>query len=154
MSGDIGWESRIATTPAKIEKPQTIQQGEKIITGENSSVILNFPQTADIDIGSDTQLEIVQTLPNSFVFRQTNGAASYEKTGESPVAVRISYLIISLVSDKITVSLDEENQTVTVESNGVATVAYNDIDYITNMITLKKNQTFVFDIATRTAITE
>ncbi len=152
MSGNIMWQSRLATEPAQIAKPQTIQQGESLVTGDTGNVSLSFPNFANLTIFPKSELNIIQTLPINFVFEQTTGSVTYEETGSTPVSIRTLNLITKLDSaGALTVIIDKDKGRVTAtEKAGSATVAYNDLQFVSQVVALKAGQVLVFDEATRT----
>lgn len=147
ISGDeIFFQSRIASAPAKIKTIQKIQQAELLSLGKESSASLSFKDALSIDMSQESEIEFLQTLPNNFVFKQTKGKIVYQKLGIIPISIRSRFLLISLVDGKISVNTDIDTHTITLSViEGSVKVAYNDIDYKTQSLEIKKGDTFVFD---------
>jgi len=149
MSGEIKWQSRTATEAADLKEPITIQQGESLITGENSSVELNFDKAAIIELKEKSELNITQTLPVNLVFWQKSGIGTYTKKGDYPLSVRAKSLLIDN-GGKIKVTIDEEDPIVTVRVlSGKITMAFNSKDYVSQKMELKAGEMWLFNDDTR-----
>lgn len=152
MSGEINWQGRIATEASKISSPMTIQQGEKLITKDVSTLSLVFADACSVEFSPDTEIEVVQTLPQNIVFSQANGTAEYIKTGSFPISVRAISLLVESDGD-MTVSIDPEKPIITLDlKSGKATAAYNDLKYVSHEVTLIAGQTFTFNDGTRKGV--
>ena len=152
MTGEISWQSRIATEAAKISVPQTIQQGEKLITGEKSNLSLDFPNACSVEFSPQTEIEIIQTLPKNIVFSQTSGTGEYVKTGSYPVSVRVLSLLAENDGDMI-VSVDPENPLIILtQKSGQTIVAYNDLNYVSHETTIASGRTLTFNYGKRRAV--
>lgn len=152
MTGEISWQGRIATEPAKLYSPVLIQQGEKLITGEKSNLSLVFPDACSIEFSERTEVDIIQTLPANIVFFQTSGTGEYIKTGSYPVSIRAMGLLVEEDGD-IVVSIDQEEPTVTLTlKSGKATAAFNNSEYISHEVMLVSGQIFTFNYDTRKGV--
>jgi len=152
MSGEVEYESRIATEAAKINSPVQVQQGESLKTGLDGKLVLSFDKVAEIDISSDTLVGIVQTLPADMVFSQNSGTAEYKKLADTPVTIRSLHLLIENNGD-VTVSIDKIKPIITVTVNsGTATFAYNNIDNISRVLTLESGKKLTFNDDTRRVV--
>lgn len=152
MTGKISWQSRTATQAAEISAVQTIQQGEKLITQENSTLTLGFDGACRLVLGADTEIAIIQTLPDNIVFEQIKGTVEYNKTGNYPISIRSGNLLAEN-NGNITVSIDPEKPIIKLKlTSGQAALAYNDLDYLSHKQTIKANQTFTFNDDTRTGV--
>lgn len=157
LSGDVLWQSRIATGDALlISRPQTIQQGEEIDTGASGTVVVEFPKLVTITESPRTAVEIIQTLPANIVFHQKDGNSIYDvATSSVPVTIRTFDMISNLSQGKYTVSVNKTTDEVTVTSSkGSATVAYTDLKNITKVIPISDGQTLMFNNDTKKAVIE
>lgn len=150
LSGDIAWESRMATEPGKITAPVQLQQGEKIKTGIDGRVSVEFASVVNLVVSSQTEIEITQTLLNAFVFRQIEGTVFYEKLGEIPLSIRTLHVLVEQESGGSTIFTDKENMfiTITVKS-GTIRVAYNDLNLKSRVIKISAGNRFDFNDETR-----
>jgi hypothetical protein len=154
MSGDVEYESRIATEAAKINSPVPIQQGENLTTGTDGKLVLIFEKAAEINISPDTSVSIIQTLPADLVFSQSTGVSEYVKLASIPVSIRSRHLLIENAGD-ITVSVDKIKPVITVSVNsGSATFAYNNINNISKVLTLEAGKTLTFNDGTRRVVVD
>jgi hypothetical protein len=149
--GDVKLENRVATSPAILNDIKTITQGERILTGDQSSVILTFTDVLSIRLNAQTELSFNQTLPSNLVFSQPSGIAEYVSTGKSPVSVR-THNIAALISEgSVVIDIDQETGFITfVVSKGTVIVAFNDNDNLSNVVTVKEKQTYIFSDTSRT----
>lgn len=152
MSGEIHWQSRIATESSKITDIREILQGEKIETKDGSSLTIIFENTGSIDMSENTTVDIVQTLPVNLVFRQSEGSAIYEKTGEHPLSVR-SLSLLSDIGGKTEISTNDNTNTVSVNViSGSTIIAYNDLDYVSHQLQISEGYTYTFNHDTRKGV--
>jgi hypothetical protein len=151
MSGEVKWQSRVATEPAILTKLIQLSQGEKIVTGDDGKISLTFGSELTIIQSPKTELELVQTLPMSFVIQESSGSAVYEKNGSTPLAIRSLHLLTVLTSGKMTEKVSEATGTilVTVE-HGAITAAYNDTENVSHELAVGEGEKLTFDDATRT----
>jgi len=151
MTGEVDWQDRIATEAAKISSPITIQQGEKLLTGEKSTLSLVFPSAVSINFSEKTTIEMMQTLPVDLVFSQTTGTAEYNKTDNDPVSVRTLNLLTNITGDTI-ISINPNKPIITlIVKSGDITVAYNDLKYLSHEVTISAGHTYTFNSGTRKA---
>ena len=154
MTGKIEWQDRVATEAAKLLTPTIIQQGEKLITGKESSLSLRFSDACLVEFLEKTEVEIIQTLPEHIVFLHTTGTARYIKTGNYPVSVRVKHLLVEN-DGQMTVSIDSEESIITLNlKTGKAIVAFNDIDYQSHEVLITAGETFEFNDDTRIGVLE
>lgn len=146
LSGDVGWQSRITTEPAKITKPIPIQQGEGIETLDSGVVELAFSNSADIIIDPKTEINIIQSLPANILIGQNSGLANYKKLGEVPLSVRSNDLLVKINQGEITISVSEKQPYTTVDvTNGSATVGYNDTNFVTQILDITSGKSLLFN---------
>ena len=152
MTGDVFWESRVATQPAKIELPVSVKQGENLVTKDDGNATVVFAGIGSIELLPKTETDFVQTLPTNFVVDQKQGTADYTKNGTVPFSIRSLHLLTT-ISGKITLTIDEDELTVTITvKKGSATVAYNNLNYVSQLQRIEEGQKLVFDDNTRTVI--
>lgn len=155
MTGQIFWQSRIATQSSEIKDLKQVQQAELLGTGKDSSVSALFNDAVSINLSSDSEIEFLQTLPLNFVFRQNKGTIIYEKIGTVPLSIRTLHLLISVLTGKISLATDMETHIVTLEVlEGSVKLGYNDVDYNTQTLELKKGERYIFEDDTREGIIE
>ncbi len=149
LEGTILFESRLATESAKIIKPQEIQQGEELATLGDGKLTLDFKDVAQINMAENSDLSVVQTLPSNLVFRQKLGSVEYKKLGQIPLSVRVGHLLIDTnATTNVSFTADSPITTVT-QINGIALIAYNDLENNSNVINLLAGQTLTFNEAKR-----
>lgn len=151
ISGEVRWLSRTATESAPITTPQKIQQGELLHTGDNGTVTIIFPNLS-IQQAINTELEFMQALPVDFVVSQTTGSADYSnQSTTTPLSIRSMHLLIRLGLGKLSVTVDDEDGEVIVDTlQGAITLAFNDNDNVTQTFTIPENQRLTFDDERRT----
>jgi hypothetical protein len=150
LSGDVNWLSRTATQSASLENPRIIQQGEELSTGENGTITVDFPSFANLSLSSDSHVSMIQLLPTNFVFNQYKGTIVYDSLGKTTVSVISPSLLTNLKKGTIEVSTDQDTTTTTVTAQkGTATVAYEDSNNQSNVITILEGQQFIFDTSLR-----
>jgi hypothetical protein len=152
MSGDIEYESRVATEAAKINSPVQVQQGESLVTGTDGKLILSFDKAAEVDMFSDSSLGVVQTLPADLVFSQNTGTVEYKKLASLPVSIRSFHLLMENNGD-VTISVDKVKPIVTVTVNsGSAVFAYNNIYNVSRVLTVGSGKKLTFNDGTRRVV--
>jgi hypothetical protein len=146
LTGSVKWESRIATAPAQLTKTISIQQGESVLTENDGAVTINFSDAGLVNISAKSQVDIIQTLPTNIVFNQKKGSVTYQKTSQIPLAIRSLHLLTMIDNGQIRLIIDEENSTILVTViSGQATIAFNDLQYLSHIINLNKGQEYLFD---------
>ena len=154
MTGDVEYEKRLATESAKLNSKVDVQQGESLSTGENGNLVLTFEKAVEVSMSPDSKVGIIQTLPANMVFSQSMGIAEYKKLVDIPVSVRTRRLLIENGGD-ITVTLDEVEPIITISVNsGNATFAYNNLDNVSQLLTVDGGKTLTFNESTRRAVVE
>jgi len=154
LSGDIQWQSRIATEAAKIDKPISLQQGEDVSTGTDGKLVFDFNNAVNVSMAKNTDVGIVQTLPENIVFSQTTGNVVYQKTGTFPVSIRCKNLLVNVDEGQVNVVVNDINPNlITVLVNkGSTTVAYNSRTFVAVKKVIKEGKRFVFNNYTKTGL--
>lgn len=154
MEGEVMHEERLATESAKITTPIPIQQGESLLTGVDGKIILTFEKAAEVNMFPETSVNIIQTLPANLVFYQTKGTATYIKLANIPVSIRTRRLLIENYGD-ITITMDKIEPVITITVNsGSATFAYNNLDNISQVLTVNEQKTLTFNEGMRKVVVE
>lgn len=156
FSGPISWVSRTATTPAKLTTPISLQQGENLLTGIGGQATVAFPKVGTIALSPQSEVDFIQSLPQSFLAYQPTGSVVYTKNGPSTLSVRSMSFLIQIESGIITITADADNGQITLSSDtsSQAKIAYNNLDNVTQIVTLLPEQTLLFDDNSRTYILE
>lgn len=152
QSGEINWQSREATETSRIQKLTQVKQGEKIITGSTGTLTINFQDNTTVTAAKNSEISLIQTLPQNLVFNQSQGTAIY--TSESAVlSVRALHLLVDLTKSKSTITVDPETNSVIVKTlSGTAKGGYNDTDLNSQTFTLEAEQELIFNDDTRKVI--
>lgn len=147
MDGSVFWQSRVATQPAILISPVSIQQGEKIETRKGGTISIEFPNVASIYVSEKSALSFEQTLPTSLVISQTEGTARYTKpAGATPLAIRYKGLLIEATDGTIDIAVHEKEPMVSVTVNkGTATAAYNDRNNLSQLLTVGTGRRLFFN---------
>lgn len=149
-SGEVFYQSRTATQAAELTNFNlVVQQGEDYLTKEDSGLSLLFPNHIQLELAENTELKIIQTLPQATVFSQLNGEVEYQTLGEYPLSVRTAYLLTEL-NGNILITRDSENSLVEIEvKSGQARLGYNDLNYQSHTLNLSAGEIFIFNYDTR-----
>lgn len=144
LSGDVEWQSRVATEPAKLRSKGSVAQGEEYWTKEDGLIEFDFPQMAIIGLSENSHINFVQTLSDHFVVGQDGGAAVYTMdSSAAPLSVRALSLLIQQNSGKMRVDI---TNTVDISvTSGSVIVAYNNIDNVSTLVKIEEGNTFSFD---------
>lgn len=154
MSGEVLYESRMATESAIITKSQEIQQGEGVTTGDGGKLTINLKDAVEINLEGNSGVNIIQTLPANLVFKQTLGSVYYKKLGIYTVSIRVGHLLIENKGEiKISFTKNSPITTVTV-INGSATIAYNNLNNTSKVVNLEEGQNLQFNEGNRKVVLE
>jgi len=149
MTGGVDWQGRVATVSARIMSPISIQQGEDLITEENATLSLSFPNACTVNFSPKTEIDVIQTIPASLVFTQITGVGEYIKTGDDPVSVRTLNLLTEVDGDSI-ISINPKKPIITLSvKSGSIVAAYNDLKYNSHEVTVIAGHTYTFNSSTR-----
>lgn len=151
LSGSVYWQSRIATEPSALKAKIPIQQGEKIVTGDNGNISLELGSASLVTISPKTELAFVQTLATNFVFQQEQGTVSYTKIDQTPLAVQSLTLLTQIGSASANIITSKKDGLVTVEVNkGFVTIGYNDAKFISQVVNVEAGKKIMFDNKVKT----
>lgn len=152
LSGDVGWQSRMATEPAQIAKPMQVQQGEEIETKKTGQATVIFSNIARLAIHPKTTVNFIQTLPVNILIGQDSGIVKYSKLNDNSLNVRSLDLLININQGEIIVSVSEDQPYIVIDvETGSITAGYNDINYITRVISVSSGNRLVFRTDTKKA---
>jgi len=152
-SGTLLWESRIATTPGKLKDTVQIQQGERLITEDKSSVTVNFDDVCSIVFSENADLSFIQTLPIDLVVEQKKGKIEYTVNGKTPLSIRIRNALITKKSGIIEIIVTDNDPMITISTvQSTVQIGFNDLDYVSQVFTLQEGQVYEYNSEERTAI--
>lgn len=145
-NGVVAWQSREATEEADLTSKRPVLQGEAYRTEDSGHLQILFSSMEEITLSPNAHIEFVQTLPNSFVMQQTGGEITYKKLSQTtPVAIRVLRLLIAQKSGEVMITIDED-QIITIEViRGEVTLAFNDTETISNVVTIIQGNSYIFD---------
>jgi hypothetical protein len=155
LSGSVNWLSRIAEKPVLVTPNQSIQQGEELGTGKNSSAIVTIQNTIAVMLSANSHVNFIQILPVNIVIAQDKGTVTYENAGSNALTVNTLDLITAINRSWAKISVDPVAKTVEVEvQKGSVTVGYEDLQNTSNVVTVDAGKQFVFDDTSRTGTVE
>lgn len=151
LSGDVTWQSRIATEASPLTAPQVLQQGEILTTGQSGTASLTFAGTCSITLSPETKLNLAQTLPANIVLEIPNGEITSDKKCSNSLSIRSMHLLLRQLEGTLKFTADDIEDTITtVMVSGSAQLAFNDTDNVSTVLTILKGQTLTYDDSTRT----
>lgn len=153
FSGLVKWQSRVATEAAQVNSLSLVQQGEQIETDHNGKLNVEFPNIWLMHILPNSVVDFAQTLPVNLVVVQTKGEVDYQKLGTNFLSVRALHLLIEQNSGEMNVLINKDTPVVVINVKaGSARVAFNNVDNISQQITIKQGQQLIFNDTTRKII--
>jgi hypothetical protein len=146
FSGSVQWQSRVATQPATLKQPQTIQQGEELFTGKDGNIVVELSNGLRMSLLPNSHVNFIQTLPTSIVIKQDKGKVTYNNDVKSNLSVTSLSLLTSLPQGTMTLNVNSDQDTIlNLLTSGVAQEAYNDTNNNTQVTNLTAGKTFSFD---------
>ncbi len=146
MSGTIKWESRIATEASQITKLVPIQQGEELMSGEDGNAVVRFQSGLIISLTPNSHISFVQILPTNFVVNQLKGTIEYQKDNFIPLAIRSLHLLTQMSDGDVSITVDPKTASINITvKQGSVKIAFNDLQNISNVISLNKGDQYLFD---------
>src|SRR5260370_20791662 len=110
MSGEVLWESRIASQCSPLSAAQAIQQGEEVDIGKDGLGSISFDKTLTFTLSNNTQVAIVQTLPANLIMQLKTGSVKIEKLDSSiPVSWRGLDLLIDLQKGEYQITVNKDS---------------------------------------------
>lgn len=151
LSGDVSFESRVATAPASISNPVDVHQGEVIKIGEKGSANIVFEGTLSLSLAAKSDLSFSQTLPSNMVLFQKDGQIDYKKTGEAPVSIRLLQSLVKINEGELLIGIDTDTNSAVINvKKGGATIGFNDVSNISTVVDLNEGKKYLFDSEART----
>ncbi|MCL4374775.1 hypothetical protein M1523_02845 [Patescibacteria group bacterium] len=146
LSGEVAWQSRVATQPARLRSGRVIQQGETLMTGKVGQATVVFPTQGKLALADNAKVEFVQTLPARFVFDQSAGGIDYRNEDKAPWSVKTMRLVTVIGTGETRLAIDPDTGIIAVTViKGEVRVGYNDRDLNSQVISLQPGERFVFD---------
>jgi len=145
LGGDAIWISRLSKSPELLKKNQQIQQGESIETKSDSYANLTIGGLV-FELDENSKISLIQALPKSIVIEQDSGVINYTSKNESsPLAIKVKHLLIRPADGEIKVKASVKSIEVEVIDGELVKIAYNNLDYTTETVSLSKGEVFMFD---------
>lgn len=152
-SGTLQWESRIATIASELTTDEPMEQGEELITGVNSGATVDFNNKYSLMFGENSDVSFIQTIPIDFVVEQNKGTINYTINNNTPLSIRIRSAILTKTAGSIQVTITEDNPIILISTlQGTAQIGFNDLDYVSQVFTLREGQVYEYNSDERTAI--
>ena len=152
-AGTLFWESRIATVPSELKENVPIQQGEQLITEEKSTATVKFDTASTITLSENSDISFIQTLPVDFVVGQIKGTIKYVMDGTTPLSIRVRNALITKTSGIIQITVTDADPIILISTlQGTAQIGFNDLDYVSQVFTLREGQVYEYNSDEHTAI--
>lgn len=148
ITDNVKKQGRLDDTYKSILNKADFFQGESLVTEKNGSSDISFDKILNTTIFSDSQLDYVNGLSQSFVLRQPKGKVSYAVYDTNGlISIRSLALLTQLSKNtNATIITDTDKQTVTVIiNNGMAKIAFSDSKYNTIVKNIKTGEKVIFD---------
>lgn len=140
VSGSVFYKKRIGEDVVPLDK-DFIYQGENLIASESGKITVDFSGTT-ISLEPKTEVDIIQTLPYKFVFNQILGTAQY-----SSGSIRVKRLLVEATN---TTKIEVKDALTKVTGSGK--IAYNDINYNSQVLDLVEGKTLTFNDTRRAVL--
>lgn len=145
VEGEVKKEPRDDEEFQGVGKGEEILDGEKLATGKDSRVAVEFSGFAEVALNSNTEVVFINLLPSSFLIRQASGAVNYKLLqSENPLSVRSLNLLFTLEAGESKITVDEE-EIVVEQLLGKAKIALVDLENKTHVWQIKKGQKVLID---------
>ena len=149
LSGDVTWESRVATEPAVLVSNTKIQQGEILYTGPTGALTVTFPSLGEVRLSPNTEVSIMQALATSFVLSQPTGTVTYTSEETTPISIRSLHMLANITGNAV-MTVDDLYGVITISvTDGDVTIAYNNTENISQVEIISKEETATFNDETR-----
>ncbi len=150
LSGDIWYQSRTATEPAKLTEGIPVQQGETWIASGEGKLTVNFNPALTLSLFPKSQVEVIQTLPVNLVFKHDQGVGQYQVSGANPVTIRSFNLIANVDEGLFVIDTDPDTGTIILSlKTGSAKIGYNSPQFDSKVWQLESGDVFTYDSNTR-----
>lgn len=152
ISGEVSYEPRLATESSALKEITQVRQGDLFETGGDGALTILFDSVAEIKMGAETSVNVIQTLPVNLVFSQTKGSVEYEKLGQLPISIKAGRMLVEQ-DGLIKVVFNEEDSEISVTVvAGSVIIAYNNLKNESQLIKVSAGRTFIFNNTQRRGI--
>ena len=153
-SGSLLFESRLATIAGELKDTNIIQQGERLITETGGNATLKFDKVGSLELSEETEVSFIQTLPTNFVVEQKRGVVKYTVEGTIPISIRIrSAIITRSEGGLLQIEMTDGDPIILISTiSGQAKIGFNDLDYVSQVFTLRSGEVYEYNSDGRTAI--
>jgi len=149
-SGQILYESRIATQEALLTSVVPVEQGESFETKSGAKFSVLFSPIATLSAEPKTKVSIVQAIPEQMVFEQNFGKITYQVSDGKKISVRTLHALIEKSNGSMVVTLDTDTKLITIiVKSGTAVVGFNDSNTVSTLLPLASGDTYIFHDDTR-----
>lgn len=151
VEGELKKEPRDDEEFRGVEKGEEILDGEKLATGKDSRVVVEFSGFAEVTLGSNSEIAFINLLPSSFLIKQASGVVNYKLLqSENPLSVRSLNLLFTLEAGESKITTNEEEGGIIVEQLlGKAKIAMVDLENKTHVWEVEEGQTALINDAER-----
>lgn len=109
LSGEVSKQPRDKEGIIPIQDDGNVYQGERVVTGDNGWVNLDFLKIGVLSLEPNTEIDLSHLLPDSFLISQNQGVVVYQLlAGQTNLAVKTLDLAVLIKEGETRVSLDKE----------------------------------------------
>lgn len=137
INGEVNKQPRDKEGLLPVEDGQSVYQAENVLVGAGSSAEVLFPRFAQLNLGENSEIDLVSLIPESFLVSQKLGQVSYLLLSEDDqLSVKIFELLALINTGESVINIQNGIVEIAV-SSGSTRLALIDND----------NQTQVWDLA-------
>lgn len=152
-SGILFWESRTASEPSELTETVPILQGERLITEDKSSAEVHFDTFGTLELSENADVSFIQTFPADFVVEQKKGTVTYTMDGTTPLSIRLRSALLTKTTGIVTVTITDGDPLILITTTqGTAQIGFNDLDYVSQVFSLREGQVYEYNSDDRTAV--
>lgn len=118
----------------------------------DSAAAITFPNAIQINLESDTKWSVIEASSRQLVFQQLSGKATLSASG-SALTIRVLHTVATLTSGSLTIDLTQPGIIQLQTDSDTATLAYQDLDHNSSVVTLQNGKPYRFNDARRTLTT-
>lgn len=116
LEGEVRKKPRDSELFQAVEGGSGLVQGEKLITGVESTAEIEFDQDFKLIVLPNSEISLVSLIPSHFLINQDKGAITYQKlAGQNPLNVRANPLLILIGSGEGKIS--QKPKAILIEQN-------------------------------------
>lgn len=151
--GKVKKEPREKDEFEEVSLKEEILQGEKLVTGEKSQAIVEFPDFLRVDLDSNVEIGFINLIPANFLVSQSSGSVTYKLLqNDAPINVRSLHALLTINSGESEVTVKDEEVIIKILS-GKTKLALVDLENETHIWKLEKGQqVLINDIERRVKI--